>query len=248
MARSPPLVEYPIFCFSLVDADACSASLRVCEEEFGFDGNLSIRPRTNDTSCPNSSFASTPKSIRSRLSDHTGTLFFITFACACCSSTQSLATSLLPNCCNAHSNANSTRFELGPCTIVGDDRNTVRNPFSWNSHANIIFLDQPVNVGFSYADNGTTVSSSPAAGKDVHAFPELFLNRFPQYSTQPFHIAAESYDGTYAPNIVNTICDTNQQISVAPIPGLKHINLASAVLGNGLTDPYIQMASIPGFQ
>ncbi|KAF9441311.1 alpha/beta-hydrolase, partial [Macrolepiota fuliginosa MF-IS2] len=83
--------------------------------------------------------------------------------------------------------------EPGSCTIVDDGRNTVCNPFSWNSHANIIFLDQPVNVGFSYADNGTTVSSSPVTGKDVHAFLELFLNRFPQYSTQPFHIAAESY-------------------------------------------------------
>ncbi|KAF9453680.1 carboxypeptidase C [Macrolepiota fuliginosa MF-IS2] len=138
-------------------------------------------------------------------------------------------------------------FELGPCSIADDGYNTTHNPFSWNSHANIIFLDQPVNVGYSYAADGTTVNSSPIAGKDVHAFLELFLNRFPQYSTQPFHIAAESYGGTYAPNFAKVIYDANQQLAVAPIPGFKHINLASVILANGLTDPYIQMASVPDY-
>ncbi|KAF5349522.1 hypothetical protein D9756_008992 [Leucocoprinus leucothites] len=138
-------------------------------------------------------------------------------------------------------------FELGPCSIADDGRNTTHNPFSWNTHANIIFLDQPVNVGYSYADDGTTVSTSPVAGKDVHAFLELFLNRFPQYSTQPFHVAAESYGGTYAPNIAKVIHDANKQFALAPTPGLKHINLASVILANGLTDPYTQMASVPDY-
>jgi cathepsin A (carboxypeptidase C) len=108
-------------------------------------------------------------------------------------------------------------------------------------------LDQPVNVGYSYADDGTTVSTSPIAGKDVHAFLELFLDRFPQYSTQPFHLAAESYGGTYAPNIAKVIHDANKELALAPTPRLKHINLASVVLANGLTDPYTQMASIPDY-
>ncbi|KAF5317633.1 hypothetical protein D9611_014972 [Ephemerocybe angulata] len=86
-------------------------------------------------------------------------------------------------------------FELGPCSIGEEGRNVTHNPHSWNSNANIIFLDQPVNVGFSYADGNTRVNNSPVAGKDVYAFLELFLNRFPQYSKQPFHIAAESYGG-----------------------------------------------------
>ncbi|KAG5642320.1 hypothetical protein DXG03_002995 [Asterophora parasitica] len=138
-------------------------------------------------------------------------------------------------------------FELGPCNIANDGTNTTHNPYSWNSHANVIFLDQPVNVGFSYAADGTTVNNSPVAGKDVYAFLELFLNRFPEYSKQPFHIAAESYGGTYAPNIANVIYQENKQLGLAPVPHLKHINLASVILANGLTDPYIQMASVPDY-
>ncbi|TFK34920.1 carboxypeptidase C [Crucibulum laeve] len=138
-------------------------------------------------------------------------------------------------------------FELGPCNIANDGKNTTHNPYSWNSHANIIFLDQPVNVGYSYADDGTTVNSSPVAGKDVYAFLELFLNRFPEYSTQPFHIAAESYGGTYAPNFASVIYKANKELQLAPTPKLKHINLASVVLANGLTDPYVQMGSVPDY-
>lgn len=138
-------------------------------------------------------------------------------------------------------------FELGPCNIANNGKSVTHNPYSWNSHANIIFLDQPVNVGFSYADDGTTVSSSPVAGKDVYAFLELFLNRFPKYSTQPFHLAAESYGGTYAPNIANTIYKANKELQLTPNANLKRINLASVILANGLTDAYTQMGSVADY-
>ncbi|ESK92194.1 carboxypeptidase c [Moniliophthora roreri MCA 2997] len=138
-------------------------------------------------------------------------------------------------------------FELGPCRISSDGHNTTYNPYSWNKHANIIFLDQPVQVGYSYDEEGNTVNTSPIAGRDVYAFLELFLNRFPEYSAQPFHIAAESYGGTYAPNIANVVYKQNKQLSVNPNPQLKHINLASVILANGLTDPKIQYGSIADY-
>lgn len=138
-------------------------------------------------------------------------------------------------------------FELGPCNIANDGKNTTYNHHSWNNNANMLFLDQPVNVGYSYADDGTTVSTSPVAGEDVYAFLEIFLNRFPEYSKQPFHIAAESYGGTYAPNFASVIHRENKKLALAPTPKLKHINLSSVVLANGLTDPYVQMASVPDY-
>ena len=91
------------------------------------------------------------------------------------------------------------------------------------------------------------MSDTPAAGKDVYAFLELFLNRFPEYSTQPFHIAAESYGGIYAPNFANVIYKENKNLALAPNSRVKHINLASVMLGNGLTDPDVQLGSVPDY-
>lgn len=138
-------------------------------------------------------------------------------------------------------------FELGPCNIADEGASTTFNPHSWNAHANVIFLDQPINVGYSYSEDGSTVDSSPVAGKDVYAFMQLFLNRFPKYATQPFHLAAESYGGTYGPNIANVIYTENQQLPLSPDAKLVKINLASVMLGNGMTDNYVQMASIPDY-
>ena len=44
----------------------------------------------------------------------------------------------------------------GPCKVINANE-TEFNPYSWNAHANIFFIDQPIGVGFSYADYGETV-------------------------------------------------------------------------------------------
>ena len=40
--------------------------------------------------------------------------------------------------------------ENGPCQVTPDGLSTVNNPFSWNTKSNIMWIDQPAQVGFSY--------------------------------------------------------------------------------------------------
>ena len=80
-------------------------------------------------------------------------------------------------------------MELGPASI-DKNINPSFNPYSWNSNSSVIFLDQPVNVGYSYSDSST--KSTAAAAEDVYAFLTMFFAKFPEYGTQDFHIAGES--------------------------------------------------------
>jgi hypothetical protein len=40
--------------------------------------------------------------------------------------------------------------ENGPCKINADSNSTSPNPWSWNNNVNMLYIDQPVQVGFSY--------------------------------------------------------------------------------------------------
>lgn len=118
-------------------------------------------------------------------------------------------------------------LELGPAKI-SKNLKVVHNPASWNTNASVLFLDQPVNTGFSYS--GSSVSSTLAASKDVYALLTLFFEQFPQYAHQDFHIAGESYGGHYVPAIGSEILRHKK----------TNINLKSLMIGNGLTDGLTQ--------
>ncbi|KAJ3579125.1 hypothetical protein NPX13_g1434 [Xylaria arbuscula] len=40
--------------------------------------------------------------------------------------------------------------ENGPCRVNSDSNSTSTNAFSWNEHSDILYIDQPVQTGFSY--------------------------------------------------------------------------------------------------
>lgn len=122
-------------------------------------------------------------------------------------------------------------FENGPAKIT-ENLTVVHNPDSWNNKANVLYLDQPVNTGFSYGD---IVNTTLAASKDVYALLQLFFHQFPQYAKNDFHIAGESYAGHYIPT------DAAEILSHAD----GGINLKSIMIGNGYVDPYHQVTQYP---
>ncbi|KAJ2717218.1 hypothetical protein H4R19_000162 [Coemansia spiralis] len=136
-------------------------------------------------------------------------------------------------------------MEHGPCRVDEGGKSTTLNPYAWNDKAHIIFLDQPLNVGFSY---GKDVVDSYSAGKDVYGFLQLFYHAFPEYAQSELHVFAESYGGHYVPATAKAIHEANLefaerrtlgQLSVAELEK-RVLPLASIGIGNGLTDPLIQ--------
>ncbi len=134
-------------------------------------------------------------------------------------------------------------MELGPCRVNPGGNGTTHNEHSWNNHANLIFLDQPVNAGFSYS-KGKQVASSDDAAEDVYAFLQLFLSKYPQYAQLDFHVTGESYAGHYIPAIGKAISEHNSVIDPDTKDAVK-VNLKSLAIGNGLTDPLNQYEWYP---
>lgn len=134
------------------------------------------------------------------------------------------------------SSAMGLLMELGPCSIDmknASSNGTLWNPHSWNAEANIFFLDQPVGVGFSYADFGETVETTEDAAVNIHAFITIFFETFPQFAGRPLHLSGESYGGRYLPAFASYIHDQNQ---IAKTQGRPTLNLRSVLIGNGITD------------
>ena len=83
--------------------------------------------------------------------------------------------------------------EHGPCRITNDSSTVVDNPYSWNNEAHVLYIDQPVGVGFSY---GTLdVGTSQEAAADVWTFLQIFFkdSRFSHYGMNDLGLWAESY-------------------------------------------------------
>ncbi|KAI9485198.1 MAG: Alpha/Beta hydrolase protein [Benjaminiella poitrasii] len=123
----------------------------------------------------------------------------------------------------------------GPCHVNEDSTKLISNPHSWTNKANIIYLDQPVNAGYSFNSNHSYhVVESNSAAVDVYIFLQLFLREFSQFAESDFHLAGESYAGHYLPAIATIITEENAKEESHLIP------LKSLLIGNGLTDPLTQ--------
>ncbi|CAN1811733.1 Serine carboxypeptidase 24 [Linum perenne] len=124
--------------------------------------------------------------------------------------------------------------EIGPFRINKTTSSLFLNKYSWNTEANILFLESPAGVGFSYTNTTSNLQDSGDArtSQDALVFMLRWMSRFPQYKFRDFYIAGESYAGHYVPQLAKKIHNYNKAHS-KPI-----INLKGIMLGNAVTDNY----------
>jgi len=121
--------------------------------------------------------------------------------------------------------------EQGPFRAVGNGT-LIANPYSWNLLSNMIFIEAPAGVGFSYSDNRQDyeqVGDARTAQDNYKAILQ-WLNRFPEYANNTFYLTSESYGGHYIPTLAKVIVDSNPSAS-------QKINFKGFAVGNPYTDP-----------
>ncbi|KAF1329200.1 Serine protease family s10, partial [Globisporangium splendens] len=127
--------------------------------------------------------------------------------------------------------------ENGPCTVL-PDLSTKFNNYSWTNEANVIWLDQPTGVGFSYGPPEDKDYNETNVGENVFYFLQGFLKKFPEYEGRDFFVTGESYGGHYVPAAAHYIWEQSK-LNKSEDETLK-LNLKGLSIGNGLTNPLIQ--------
>ncbi|KAL5844943.1 hypothetical protein ACOSQ4_010901 [Xanthoceras sorbifolium] len=122
--------------------------------------------------------------------------------------------------------------ELGPFRVNSDGKTLFRNEYAWNNAANVIFLESPAGVGFSYSKTSAdyTNTGDKSTAEDSYTFLVNWLERFPQYKTRDFFLTGESYAGHYVPQLASTILSKNKNTNQTVI------NLKGIAIGNAWID------------
>ncbi|PAN07218.1 hypothetical protein PAHAL_1G319300 [Panicum hallii] len=123
--------------------------------------------------------------------------------------------------------------ELGPFLVQKGKPELKWNNYSWNTEANLMFLESPVGVGFSYTNTSSDLQKlgDKITADDAYVFLLNWFKRFPQYKSHDFYIAGESYAGHYVPQLSEKIFDGNRAG-----PKESYINFKGLMVGNALMD------------
>ena len=105
-----------------------------------------------------------------------------------------------------------------------------KNPYSWNTHANVFYIEQPAGVGFSLCPVASEcVFDDQNSADDNLLGLQSWFAKFPEYKNHDFYITGESYGGIYIPFLAKRIIDYNKGAT-------DKINLKGFAIGNGVTD------------
>ncbi|KAH6794066.1 serine carboxypeptidase-like 40 [Perilla frutescens var. hirtella] len=121
--------------------------------------------------------------------------------------------------------------ELGPFRVNPDGKTLWYNEHAWNNVANILFLESPAGVGFSYSNTTSDyVTGDTKTAADSYTFLVNWLERFPEYKTRDFYLTGESYAGHYVPQLAQLILHNNK------LTNQTVINLKGIAIGNAYID------------
>lgn len=104
--------------------------------------------------------------------------------------------------------------------------------FTWNDNANMVYIDHPIGVGFSYTDSlADRHSTDNKTAIYVTRFLEGFFQVYSEYAKNPLWITGESYGGVYIPTTAYNILTNSSDPQL--VSSLKNGGL---MLGNPVTE------------
>jgi len=116
-------------------------------------------------------------------------------------------------------------YEHGPFLVNRDGRSFTENPWSWNKVSNVLYIESPVGVGFSYSDDNNYHMNDEKTAIDNANALDHFLQKFPEFIHNDLYLSGESYAGVYVPMLALEIMRRGAKTKV---------KLKGFAVGNGL--------------
>lgn len=120
--------------------------------------------------------------------------------------------------------------EIGPFKVQGNGNSTnlVINEYTYALDNHMLFVEQPIGVGFSNILNGEAPNNTNDAAINFEQFMISFFQVYPELATADWYIAGESYAGHYIPSFAARITQNLKTNKLNPLSGV--------MIGDGLTD------------
>ncbi|XP_068312963.1 serine carboxypeptidase-like 45 isoform X2 [Pyrus communis] len=116
-------------------------------------------------------------------------------------------------------------IEHGPFQPSGDI--LLKKDFSWNREANMLYLESPAGVGFSYSANKSFYGfvNDDITARDNLEFLQRWFDEFPEYKNRDLFITGVSYAGHYVLQLAQLIIQSKLKF-----------NLKAVAIGNPLLE------------
>ncbi|KZO97969.1 alpha/beta-hydrolase [Calocera viscosa TUFC12733] len=124
------------------------------------------------------------------------------------------------------SSFDGSMMEVGPWRVDGQGGLKLIPSGGWEEYATIIYIDQPVGTGFSYASTDQYVHDLGEAATQLIRFMRNFYDVFPELEFMDTWIAGESFAGQYIPYFADAFLKTT--LIKTPLKGIA--------IGNGWID------------
>ncbi len=118
--------------------------------------------------------------------------------------------------------------ETGPFIIT--KQGLRRRRYAWTNDYNVLYIDQPVGVGYSFTNSKKGyISTQEEVGEHLYRALVQFFQLYPQLRNN-FYVSGESYAGKYLPTIAYKIHHENMFSNFT-------INLKGLFIVSGFSDP-----------
>ncbi|KAL4616582.1 hypothetical protein ACB092_07G209500 [Castanea dentata] len=130
-------------------------------------------------------------------------------------------------------------YEIDYASFNGTLPAVTVNPYAWTQVANIIFIDAPVEAGFSYATTSEGYyTSDTKSAQQSYTFLRKWLLDHPQFLGNQLYIGGDSYSGLVVPMLVKHVLEAIRANLIGIFLCLSITKNLGYLLGNPVTDSY----------